>query len=217
MHVCPKILFYPCLHRNDSLWIPGNVVPAAIFHLHSWIVWRLIHSIWRLIKSLWRLLNIFFMSLKRFRSSVLPFCKNVCVRFSYNKYLKWFVVWKNRTISRLSQPTVFNWFTYLPNSALSDMKDMLSVQRHVRARGEIIILNGNEMYNVPIATVLKTFLHYSGGHLRYGHGMDSCVTVWILPLCVAVTSFLTIVYSASLILKRLSSSAYSKSGNNQWL
>ena len=57
------------------------------------------------------------------------------------------------------------------------MKDILSVQRHVRARREIIILNGNEMYNAPIVTVLKTFLHYSGGHLRYGHGMDSCVTV----------------------------------------
>ena len=51
------------------------------------------------------------------------------------------------------------------------MKDILSVQRHVRARGEIIILNGNEMYNVPIVTVLKTFLHYSGGHF--------CVTVTV--------------------------------------
>ena len=55
----------------------------------------------------------------------------------------------------------------------SDMRDMLSVQRHVRARGKIIILNGNEMYNVPIVTVVKTFLHYSGGHLR--HGMDIAV------------------------------------------
>ena len=55
----------------------------------------------------------------------------------------------------------------------SDMKDILSVQRHMRAKGEIIILNGNEMYNVPIVTVCKTFLRYnvSGGHLRYGHGM----------------------------------------------
>ena len=74
--VCPTILFYPCLHGNDSWWIPGNespiVVPAAIFHIHSWIVWRLI-------KSLWRLLNIFFMSLQRFRGTVLPFCINVCV------------------------------------------------------------------------------------------------------------------------------------------
>ena len=70
------------------------------------------------------------------------------------------------------------------------MEDLLSVQRHVRARGEIIILNGNEMYNVPIVTVLKTFLHYSG-HLRYGHGMDSCVTVWILRLCFVVTPILT--------------------------
>ena len=57
------------------------------------------------------------------------------------------------------------------------MKDILSVQRHVRVRGEIIILDGNEMYNVPIVTVLKTFLHYIGGHLCYGHGMDICVTV----------------------------------------
>ena len=33
MQVCPTILLYPCLHRNDSWWIPGNegpiVVPAA--------------------------------------------------------------------------------------------------------------------------------------------------------------------------------------------
>ena len=50
------------------------------------------------------------------------------------------------------------------------MKDILSVQRQMRAKGEIIILNGNEMYNVPIVTVCKTFLRYnvSGGHLRYG-------------------------------------------------
>ena len=54
------------------------------------------------------------------------------------------------------------------------MKDTLFVQRHVRARGEIIILNGNVMYNVMyIVTVVKTFLHYSGGHLR--HGMDIAV------------------------------------------
>ena len=56
----------------------------------------------------------------------------------------------------------------------------MPVQRHMRARREIIVLNGNEMYNVPIITVLKTFLHYSGGHLRsrYGqlrHGMDIAV------------------------------------------
>ena len=65
-------------------------------------------------------------------------------------------------------------------------------------------LNGNEMYNVPIATVLKTFLHYSGGHLRYGHGMDSCVMVWILPLCFVVTLILNmpVVYRARLILKK---------------
>ena len=50
------------------------------------------------------------------------------------------------------------------------MKDILSVQRHMRAKGEIIILNGNEIYNAPIVTVSKSFLHYSGGHLRYGHG-----------------------------------------------
>ena len=37
---------YPCLHRNYSWWIPGNedpiVIPAAILHFRSWIVWRLI-------------------------------------------------------------------------------------------------------------------------------------------------------------------------------
>ena len=86
------------------------------------------------------------------------------------------------------------------------MKDILSVQRHMYARGEIIILNGNEMYNVPIVTVLKMFLHFSGGHLRYGHGMDSCITVWISPLCFVVPPILNIpvVYRARLILKRLS-------------
>ena len=62
------------------------------------------------------------------------------------------------------------------------------------------------MYKVPIVTVLKTFLHYSGEHLRYGHGMDSCVIVWILPLCFAVMLILNIpvVYRARLISKRLS-------------
>ena len=62
------------------------------------------------------------------------------------------------------------------------MKDILSVQRHVRARGEIIILNGNEMYNIPIATVLKNVsalqwwsfaLRSRYGQLR--HGMDIAV------------------------------------------
>ena len=100
------------------------------------------------------------------------------------------------------------------------MKDILSIQIHVRARGEIIILTGNEMYDVPIEAVLKTFLYYNGGHLRYGHGIDSCVTVWILPLRFVVMPILNIpvVYRASLILKRLSflQFIYSKSGNNQW-
>ena len=50
------------------------------------------------------------------------------------------------------------------------MKDVLSVQRHVRAKGEIKILNGNEMYNVPIVTVptLKRF---------FITVVDICVTV----------------------------------------
>ena len=56
--------------------------------------------------------------------------------------------------------------------------------------------------------------------MRYGHGMDSCVTVWILPLCFVVTPILNIpvVYIARLISKRFSflQCIYSKSGNNQW-
>ena len=86
------------------------------------------------------------------------------------------------------------------------MKDILYVHRYMRTRGEMIILKRNEMYNVPIVTVLKTFLHFSGGHLRYGHGMDSCVTLWILPLCFVVTPILNIpvAYRARLIFKRLS-------------
>ena len=119
------------------------------------------------------------------------------IRFPYSKCPKWFVLWNKPYISRLSQPIAFNWFIYLLNSALSDMKETLSVQRHLRARGENII-------NVPIATDLKTFLHYSGGHLRYGHGVDSCVTVWILPLCLVLTPILNmpVVYRARLILDR---------------
>ena len=91
------------------------------------------------------------------------------------------MVWEKRTsLGCLNQQLLIGLDLYiLFIQPFSDMKDILSVQRHVRARGKIIILNGNEMYNVPIATVLKTFLHYSGGHLRYGHGMDSCVTVWM--------------------------------------
>ena len=34
----------------------------------------------------------------------------------------------------------------------SDMKDILSVKKHVRAKGGITILNGNELYNVPTVT-----------------------------------------------------------------
>ena len=110
----------------------------------------------------------------------------------------------NRTsLDCLNQQLLIGLYIFLIQP-FSDMKDILSVQRHVRARGEIIILNGNEMYNVPIATLLKTFLHYSGGHLRYSHGMDSCVTVWILPLCLVLTPILNmpVVYRARLILDR---------------
>ena len=61
----------------------------------------------------------------------------------------------------------------------SEMKDILSVQRHLCVRGEIIILNGNEMYNVPIVTVLKTFQWWTFAlRSRYGqlrHGMDIAV------------------------------------------
>ena len=85
------------------------------------------------------------------------------------------------------------------------MTDILSVQRHARARGKIIILNGNEIYNVPIVTVLKTFLHYNGGHLRlwsrYGqlhHSMDIAVM-----FCSNAISEYIVVYRARLILKRL--------------
>ena len=113
---------------------------------------------------------------------------------------------KNRTsLDCLNQQLLIGSSIFLIQP-FSDMNDILSVQRHVRARGEIIILNGNEMYNIPIATVLKTFLHYSGGHLRYGHGMASGVTVWILPLCFVVTPILSmpVVCRSRLISKRLS-------------
>ena len=84
---------------------------------------------------------------------------------------------KRTSLDCLNQQLLISLYIFLIQP-FSDMKYILSVQRPVRARGVIITLDGNEMYNVPIATVLKTFLHYSGGHLRYGHGMDSCVTVY---------------------------------------
>ena len=79
---------------------------------------------------------------------------------------------KRTSIDCLNQQLLIGLYIFLIHP-FSDMKDILSVQRHVRARGEIIISNGNEMYNVPIVTVVKMCLHYSGGHLR--HGMDIAV------------------------------------------
>ena len=158
MQVCPTILFYPCLHRNDSWWIPGNegpiVVPAAIFHLHSWIVW------W-LIKSLWWLLNMFFMSLQ-------------CFLFAENTLND---LWYEKTyIYRLSQPTAliglyiflnqpfFRYERYIvcPKTRACQRRDHnfkweWNVQRPYR----------NSPQNVS-ALQWWTFL-------RYGHGMDSCV------------------------------------------
>ena len=79
-------------------------------------------------------------------------------------------------ISRQSQPTAFNPYIFLIQP-FSYMKDILSVQRHVRARGEITISNGIEMYNSPqnvSALQWWTFALRS----RYGqfrHDMDIAV------------------------------------------
>ena len=63
----------------------------------------------------------------------------------------------------------------------------LPIQRYVRANRGIMILSENETYSVStVTTPTLTFLHYSGGHLHYGHGMDICVTVWIFPLCLGL-------------------------------
>ena len=153
------------------------------------------------------LLNIFFMSRQRFRSTVLPFRRNVCVSQILLKLIPSMIcgMKKRTSLDCLNQQLLIGLYSFLVQP-FSDMNDILSVQRHVRAGGKIIILNGNGMYKVPIVTVLKTFLHYSGGHLRYCHGMDSCVTVWILLLCFVLTPILNIsvVHKARLILKRLS-------------
>ena len=64
------------------------------------------------------------------------------------------------------------------------MKDILSVQRHVRARGEVIILNGNEMYraqrphrnspqNISALQWWTFALRSRYGQLR--HGLDIAV------------------------------------------
>ena len=105
IQVYPTILFYPCLNRKDSWWIPGNegpiVVPAAIFHLHSWIIWRLIKS---------GDFQIYFSC--PFSASVIRcflFAEmSVWVRFFYCKYLNDLWYEKKTYIYRLSQPTAFN-------------------------------------------------------------------------------------------------------------
>ena len=73
----------------------------------------------------------------------------------------------------------------------------------------VLVLNGNEMYNVPIVSVLKTFLHHSGGQLR--HGMDIAGM-----LCSNANSEYTSCIQSYTNIKKTSSSAYSKSGNSQW-
>ena len=65
------------------------------------------------------------------------------------------------------------------------------------------------MYNVPIVSVLKTFLHHSGGQLR--HGMDIAGM-----LCSNANSEYTSCIQSYTNIKKTSSSAYSKSGNSQW-
>ena len=97
----------------------------------------------------------------------------------------------------------------------SEMKDILSVQRHVRVRGEIIILNGNEMYSVPIVTVLKTFQWWTFAlRSRYGqlrHGMD----IAVMFCSYANSEYTSCIQSFTNIKKTLVfSCAYSKSGNN---
>ena len=51
---------------------------------------------------------------------------------------------KRTSLDCLNQQLLIGLYIFLIQP-FSDMKDILPVQRHVRARGEIIILNGNEM------------------------------------------------------------------------
>ena len=78
-------------------------------------------------------------------------------------------------------------FGSFPISKMFENIPSLPIQRCVRANRGIMILNENETYSVSIVTTpTLTFLHYSGGQLHYGDGMDFCVTVWILPLCLGL-------------------------------
>ena len=175
------------VHRNGSWWIPDNegpiVVPAAIFHLHSWIVWRLVKSLWWLIKSLWRLLNILFMSLQRFRSTVLTFFSEMSVWSDSPTVNTLNVLWygKKPYIFRLSPPTAFNWFIYLLNSALFRYERYIVCPKTRACQGRDynfrwewnVHLHRNSPQNVSALQWWSFALRSRYGQLR--HGMDIAV------------------------------------------
>ena len=89
-------------------------------------------------------------------------------------------LWYEKTyISRLSQPTAFNWVTYILTQPFSDIKDTtFACPRQVHAKGEIMILSGNEIYDVPFLTVptMKCFyITVVDNWIAHGHGMDIAV------------------------------------------
>ena len=180
MLVCPTILFYPCLHRNDRWWIPGNWRPHCC--PCSYISSPQLDS-WRLIKSLWRLLTIFFMSLSASVVRCFIFAEmTVWVRFSYSKYPNdlWY---ENTYIYRVPQPTAFNWFIYPLNSALFRYKRFIVCPKTRACQGRdhnfkwewnVQRPHRNSPQNVSALQWWTFALRSRYGQLR--HGMDIAVT-----------------------------------------